>query len=122
MAKKVLLVGLHPDVVDFAKWPNLTPEKLTRGLDTERAELNGLGIDASWLLIRDGKTGARALADELTGQTYDIVLIGAGVRKDDDQFLVFETLINTIHEHAPHARIAFNTNPFDTAAAIQRWI
>ena len=38
-------------------------------------------------------------------------MIGAGVRKDDDHFLVFERLVNNDHEHAPQARIAFNTGP-----------
>jgi hypothetical protein len=49
------------------------------------------------------------------------VLIGAGVRKDDDQFLVFEMLVNVVHEFAPQARIAFNTGPTDSDSAIQRW-
>lgn len=122
MQKKVLLVGWHPDVVDFDKWPELTPDKLTHGLKMERSRLKELGIDARWHLIRDAEKGAREMADELGKQTYDVVLIGAGVRKDDDHFLTFETLVNVIHEHAPRARIAFNTNPSDTADAIQRWI
>lgn len=121
MAKTVLLIGWHPDVVNYEKWPDLTPEKLARGLEAERANLTDLGIDASWLLVRDAESGAKDLADKLSVGRYDVVLIGAGVRKDDDHFLVFERLVNIIHEHAPQARIAFNTNPSDTAAAIQRW-
>jgi hypothetical protein len=31
-AKKVLLIGLHPDVVDYSRWPGLTAEKLEAGL------------------------------------------------------------------------------------------
>lgn len=121
MPKTVLLIGWHPDVVNYAKWPDLTPEKLSRGLEAERAKLTDLGIEASWLLVKDAESGAKDLAEKLSGNSYDVVLIGAGVRKDDDHFLVFERLVNVIHEHAPQARIAFNTNPSDTAAAIQRW-
>ena len=121
MAKTVLLIGWHPDVVNYEKWPDLTPEKLSRGLEAERAKLIDLGIEASWLLVKDAESGAQDLANRLSGNRYDVVLIGAGVRKDDDHFLVFEKLVNVIHEHAPQARIAFNTNPSDTAAAIQRW-
>jgi len=120
--QKVLLVGWHPDVVDFEKWPELTSEKLNQGFETERSRSNDLGIDARWQLIRDAETGAREMTDELGNETYDVVLIGAGVRKDDDHFLTFGTLVNVIHEHAPRARIAFNTNPSDAADAIQRWI
>ena len=122
MAKTALLIGWHPDVVNYEKWPDLTPEKLARGLEAERANLTDLGIEAGWLLVKDAESGAKDLANRLSGNSYDVVLIGAGVRKDDDHFLVFERLVNIIHEHAPQARIAFNTNPSDTAAAIQRWI
>ena len=121
MPKTVLLIGWHPDVVNYEKWPDLTPEKLAHGLEAERAKLTDLGIEASWLLVKDAESGAKDLADRLSGNRYDVVLIGAGVRKDDDHFLVFERLVNVIHEHAPQARIAFNTNPSDTAGAIQRW-
>jgi malate/lactate dehydrogenase len=30
-------------------------------------------------------------------------------------------MINAVHEHAPKARICFNTNPMDTIASVQRW-
>ena len=33
----------------------------------------------------------------------------------------FERLVNAVHESAPRAKICFNTNPGDTAEAIQRW-
>jgi hypothetical protein len=48
-------------------------------------------------------------------------LFGAGVRKDDDHFLVFEKLVNIVHQYAPQARIAFNTGPTDSDLAVQRW-
>jgi len=35
--------------------------------------------------------------------------------------LLFEKLINLVHEHAPGAKICFNTTPADTAEAVQRW-
>ena len=52
----------------------------------------------------------------------DVVVIGAGVRKDDDHFLLFETLINTVKNTAPNAAIAFNSLPTDTIEAIHRWV
>ena len=50
MQKKVLLVGLHPNVVDYQKWPELSPEKLLNGLNAGVAALQAEGIDAavSW--------------------------------------------------------------------------
>lgn len=49
-----------------------------------------------------------------------MVLIGAGTRKEDDHFLIFEPFVTVIDVPAPHASIAFNTGPTVSAAAINR--
>jgi len=100
--KKVLLIGLSPDVVNYAKWPGLTPEKLEAALQGETAEA----------------TVSEALADT----SFDCILIGAGVRTDPDEFSLFEKLINVAHEKAPAARICFNSGPTDSVDAVQRWV
>jgi hypothetical protein len=53
---------------------------------------------------------------------YGCVLIGAGVRTDDEYVLLFETLLNVVHTHASKAKICFNTGPFDSVNAVQRWV
>jgi hypothetical protein len=58
---------------------------------------------------------------QLKENNYEVVLIGAGVRRDDDHFLTFEKLVNVVHEFAPNSKIAFNTGPTDSDAAVQRW-
>ncbi|MFK8076598.1 MAG: hypothetical protein AB8B84_08425 [Granulosicoccus sp.] len=121
MQKRVLMVGWHPTVVDFSKYPGMTEAKLESALKADQKKLNDLGYNASIGFIFSGETATDQLIETLTETTYDIVLIGAGVRKDDDHFLVFEKLVNVVHEHAPRARIAFNTGPTDSDAAIQRW-
>jgi len=35
---------------------------------------------------------------------------------------LFERVLNAVHEFAPQARICFNTGPYDTAEAVQRWV
>ncbi len=121
MAKKILMVGWHPTVVDYAKYPGLTAEKLEAGLRADEKKLNDQGYEASIGFIFSGATATDQLTETLKAEAFDVVLIGAGVRKDDDHFLVFETLVNVIHEHAPKARIAFNTGPTDSVEAIERW-
>jgi hypothetical protein len=121
MAKKILMIGWHPSAVDYAKYPGLTPEKLEASLRTDEAGLKQLGYDAMLAYIHGADTAASDLEAILGKHSFDVVMIGAGVRKDDDHFLVFEQLVNTVHEHAANARIAFNTGPTDSAAAIQRW-
>ena len=121
MGKKVLMVGWHPSAVDYEKWPGLTPEKLEAALRADEAKLNGLGYEASLAFIHSSQTASDDLTTVLKDTSFDVVMIGAGVRKDDDHFLVFEKLVNVVHELAPQARIAFNTGPTDSDAAVQRW-
>jgi hypothetical protein len=53
---------------------------------------------------------------------FACILIGAGVRTDSEEFLLFEKLINIVHEHAPRAKICFNTGPTDSVDAVQCWV
>jgi hypothetical protein len=69
-----------------------------------------------------GETAATVVRRHLEQQAFDCVLIGAGVRANPSNFLLFEQLINVVHEHAPRARLCFNTMPGDTAAAVKRWL
>ncbi len=121
MGKKVLMVGWHPSAVKYEKWPGLTPEKLEAALRADEAKLIGLGYEATLAFIHSSETASDDLTEVLKDTTFDVVMIGAGVRKDDDHFLVFEKLVNVVHERAPQARIAFNTGPTDSDAAVQRW-
>jgi predicted nucleotidyltransferase len=120
--KKVALVGWNPEVVDYSKWPGLTLEKLRAALEGDQNNLNSLGYDAELLYINDVETAYDTVSNALSKTAYDCVLIGAGVRTIDEHFLVFEKLVNAVHQNAPTARICFNTNPSDTAEAVQRWI
>ncbi|MCG8382639.1 MAG: hypothetical protein MJA28_10575 [Gammaproteobacteria bacterium] len=118
---RVILIGWNPMVVDYSKWPGLTPEKLTAALEADRSNLNDLGYDANLLFIDDAETAFDVVKEKLNQENYDCVLIGAGVRTVDEHFIVFERLVNAVHETAPNAKICFNTNPSDTAEAVQRW-
>ncbi len=121
MAKTVLMVGWHPTVVDYSKYPGFTADKLEAALRADEKKLNDLGYNASIGFIYSDDTATDQLVQALKETAFDVVLIGAGVRKDDDHFLIFEKLVNVVHEHAPQARIAFNTGPTDSDIAVQRW-
>ncbi len=122
MAQKVLMIGWHPSVVDYSKYPGLTAEKLEAALRADEKKLKDLGYNASIGFIHSGDAATDQVTETLRAEAYDVVMIGAGVRKDDDHFLTFEKLVNVVHEHAPKARIAFNTGPMDSDAAVQRWV
>jgi hypothetical protein len=124
--KKVLVIGLDPAFVDFSApalaGTGITAEKIRAGLEGDGARLNGLGYQAEILWIDDGDTAEQVLRERLGAERYDGVLIGAGLRTLPPHALLFEALVNAVHEAAPQARFAFNTNPADTAEAVQRAI
>ena len=120
--RKIISIGWNPEVVDFSKWPGLTAEKLLATLEGDRDKLRSLGYEANILFIQDAESAYDTVINALDETTYDCILIGAGVRAIDEYFLVFEKLINAVHQGAPGAKICFNTNPSDTAESVQRWI
>jgi hypothetical protein len=69
-----------------------------------------------------GDTAGSVVETQLRQTAFDCILIGAGVRANPGNFMLFEKLINVVHEHAPQARICFNTSPNDTVDAIKRWL
>lgn len=119
--KNVLLIGLDPAVVDYAKWPGLTPEKLKGVLEGDVARMEEAGYAAQLCFVDHGQTAAETVAGALAKADYDVILIGAGVRTDPAEFHLFERLVNTVHEKAPRARICFNTGPTDSLDAVKRW-
>jgi hypothetical protein len=122
MAKRVMSIGLHPDVVNYAMFPGLTHEKLTQDLKAQEAELQKLGFDTTFCLVDLGQTAEQVARAALQEKPYDAVVIGAGVRFPPPHLPLFEKLINVVHEFAPRARICFNTRADDTAEAILRWV
>ena len=122
-AKKVLLIGLEPRLVDFASLPvKLDEPTLRASLDADVKKLQHLGYDAEWLLVDRGETAERVATEKLASTTYDAVLIGAGIRTIEPLFTLFEKLLNVVHQKAPRSKICFNTRPEDTAASVQRWV
>jgi hypothetical protein len=120
---KVLLIGLDPKVVDYASLPTTLDEPTLRAaLEADERGLRDLGYDARWLLIDRGETAVSVVSARLAAETFDCILVGAGIRTIAPLFPLFEKLVNVIHAGAPRAKIAFNTVPKDTAEAVQRFV
>jgi len=123
--KSVLVIGLDPTLIDFSKpgyAPGMSAAKVLAGLKSSEDELTRLGYSVQMCLTDFGETAEAVVGSQLKQTRFDCILIGAGVRVNPNNFLLFEKLINVVHEHAPQARICFNTLPSDTAAAVQRWL
>jgi hypothetical protein len=124
--RNVLIIGFDPQYLDFSS-PDIAPLKLTAekvmaGFTAETERLKGLGYEPDGCLVDLGKTAEAVVASRLRAKSYSCVVIGAGIRANPKYFLLFERLLNVVHELAPQARIALNTNPTDTVDAVQRWV
>ena len=123
--KSVLIIGLNPELIDFSKpgyAPGMNAAKVMAGLKSSEEELTGLGYDVQMCLTDFGETAEVVLQNKLQLQQFDCVLIGAGVRSNPNNFLLFEKMINVVHKYAPMAKLCLNTLPSDTAAAVKRWL
>jgi len=124
--KHVLVVGLDPYLIDFSQPgypPGMDASKVMAGLKSCEDELTGLGYDVQMCYTDFGETAEAVLQNALKQKHFDCIMIGAGVRAVPANLLLFEKLINVVHQHAhPQAKLCFNTLPSDTSAAVKRWI
>ena len=123
--KSVLVVGLDPALIDFSDPgypPGMNATKVFAGMKSSEDELTRLGYGVQTCLTDFGETAEAVVQDRLKQKQFDCVLIGAGVRTNPSNFILFEKLVNVVHEHAPQARLCFNQLPSDIAAAVKRWV
>jgi hypothetical protein len=121
-AKGVLVIGLDPDHVDFAHMPGLTPQVVRAHIDAQIDEMRALGYAVESCLVDTGEQAHRAVESVLRARAFDCIVIGNGLKAPPAQLLLFERILNVVHELAHGSRIAFNTKPSDTVDAARRWI
>jgi hypothetical protein len=120
--KAVLAIGLDPAFADFSAMPGLTPEMISAYIEAQMQQVRALGFEVESCLIDLGETAEQTVQAALQSRTFDCVMIGAGLRQPPAQLLLFERVLNLIHQMAPEAKIAFNSTPADTAVAVLRWV
>ena len=123
--KSVLLIGLDPTLIDFTQPgypPGMDATKVLAGLKASEDELTRLSYSVQMCMTDFGETAEAVVERRLEQERFDCVMIGAGVRTNPNNFILFEKLINVVHEHAADAKICFNTLPSDTADAVKRWL
>jgi hypothetical protein len=130
--KKVLLIGIDPKLIDFSKVTTANITINTAGWDANRVKAAGqdagkrlteLGYEVQSCLVDLGKTAENVVSDILSRERFDCIMIGAGVRVLPQNTILFEKIINTIHQKSPpSSKICFNTNPSDTVEAVVRWV
>ena len=123
--KKVLFLGIDPKLIDA----NLAT---TTGWDANRVKaiaqgankrLTELGYEIQTCFVDLGETAERVVSDTLSREKLDCIMVGAGIRILPQHTVLFEKIINVIHQKAPpSSKICFNTDPSDTVDAVLRWV
>jgi len=121
MKKRVLALGLDPAVVDPAVLAPFTAAQVGAFIEAQLARARERGYEIDSCLVDLGRTAEASVAQRLDSGPFDCVMFGAGLRAPDS-LLLFERLLNLVHQRAPGARICFNTTPADSAEAIARWV
>ena len=121
MAKRVLAIGIEPGNADYSAFPQLTPELVRGYIEAQLLRLRDLGFEVTSCLVDLGETAEASVTAALRDESFDCIVIGAGLREPKERLLLFETILNLVHRLAPNAAICFNTTPADTAEAVLRW-
>lgn len=125
MPKSVLIIGEDPALIDFDAPdapPDMSEQKVRDGLDGSRDRLRTAGHEAEIFYTRDAATVEAQASAKLRERSWDVIVVGAGLRTLPPMAEQFELLLNTIHREAPAARLAFNTSPADSDTAALRWL
>lgn len=121
--KRVLLIGLTPEVVDFSQVPGMDEPRLRAGLQAALDATVAAGFEAEWCLIGTEWAAAETMIrGRLAEKDFDAVLIGAGIRTLPPHLVLFERILNLVHQAAPRAQLCFNTSPDSTREAVLRWL
>ncbi|MFJ4902748.1 hypothetical protein [Streptomyces sp. NPDC088727] len=111
----VLVVGYDPQAI-----PGADAEGLRAALDKELARFAEHGIEAAMTLVVFGASAEPTLVASLAERAWDVVVVGAGIRRTEQLLPLFEEIVNLIGRHAPQAAVAFNTSGGDSVEAAQR--
>ena len=91
-------------------------------IEAQLLRLRDLGYEVTSCLIDLDATAEAGVTAALRDERFDCIVIGAGLREPKERLLLFEKVLNLVHQLAPDAAICFNSTPADTAEAVQRWI
>jgi len=123
--KRILLLGLDPETVDYSDTalpPSMNAEKVRAGIAVALKGFTDRGWESDVGYILPDETAGPTVERQLRSTNYDCVVVGAGVRLPPRNLALFEVVINAVRKAAPGAAIAFNTRPDDSADAAARWV
>jgi hypothetical protein len=114
----VLVVGLDPHRVP-GPWD---PEPIASAIAAAVQRCVAADLDAVTCLIGvDGSDDiASVVSAALASRPWDCVVVGGGLRGDEELLADFELVVNLAHRLAPQASIGFNRHPDDLLETVHR--
>jgi hypothetical protein len=123
--KKVLILGIDPKFIDvnLATSTGWDANRVKAVAQEANNKLREQGYEVQNCFVDFGETAESVVSDTLSRENFDCIMIGAGIRMVPQHTVLFEKLMNAVHQKAPpSSKICFNTNPGDTAEAVLRWV
>lgn len=119
---RVLVLGFHPSAIDYSRYPGLDEPTLAAQIEQGMTAVREAGFDlVTCLTGSDPDEAEKAVRERLAEGSFDVVMIGGGVRLAPEHTFVFERFVNLVAAAAPGIRFCFNTSPERTIDAIRRW-
>ena len=117
---RVLLIGFTAEASDLTNSP-LDVDGLREVIDAGNAAVEAAGYEVvhGWIGT-DHEASVAEVQRLLSSTSFDIVLIGGGIRGHQQFTELFERLVNLAHTAAPKARFAFNADPPSSLQAVER--
>ncbi len=104
-----------PEGVDEAS----LSERIERG----NAALRDAGFNFVPCLVDASPDAAeQVIRDHLQDAQFGLAMVGGGIRMVPEHTLLFERIVNVLHEVSPGIRLCFNITPDNTVDALRRWI
>jgi hypothetical protein len=117
---RVLVIGLDPYRVSGPWDPAPVAEAVAVGM--ARFAEAGVGVESCFFGLDGSDDIETVVTAALERRPWEVVVVGGGIRKPEDQLELFERIVNLVHRHAPDAAVAFNSSPVDTFEAAARWL
>ncbi|KAI1169595.1 hypothetical protein F4777DRAFT_202914 [Nemania sp. FL0916] len=116
MPPSVLGLGI-PATSSFT--PRIFRSGLQKALDHMEADMKSSPYDWEMFYL-EPDTDFSLLVAKLREKSWDVVMVGRGLRTLDSLTPFMEKIVNTVHEEVPRAKIAFNATIDKTQDAVRR--
>ena len=96
--KSVLAIGIDLAFADLSAHPELSVDLVRAYLDQQINRIRDIGYKVDSCIVDRGETAEARVEAALQSRRYDCIVIGAGLREPAESLLLFEKIINLVHE------------------------